>query len=1111
MATLTGYKNVRESGDAVTGHSNPVFVFDEATSPVVDNSQLHSINDEFVDASSSVATIMDDANEQPAQVVVVGGALNEKTEKGEDPLQQQRRRSSSPTSSTSAGSDATQKINDSQDQSIKVQSKPDTQASQDKLQQPMVTIELTQPSAPGTPTTEAKNDATKKPRSYLTTTGGGTDGNGDEQDDLSFLAGCGKSPRTPRRSPLMALFRGQKERASVRKTYTDEDAFEIEWSRLHLAINEKWWVKAMNAIHQAPSMLGMGTTNERASAISADDKAEMGMAQMQNGLPLAAATGGCIDQRPMIERAVDARGRKLILNNVSGRVRSGEITAIMGPSGAGKTSLLHSLFGKHRSNVEGSIRVTGAPDKKHLTVCTIPQSESLIGHLTTHESLWFASRLKNTDKQFDHERNIRRVVELLDLSSCQHTRINKCSGGQQKRVSIAQEMLSNPDILVLDEPTSGLDSLTCYRTVKVLRDLVEASKAHNMVNPMAIVLTIHQPHVEVLELFHSVIIMAVGGACMYQGPPGDMEPTIKAHAGPECQILPGYNAASYMVEIASGEYGHQPIKALVAHQEEKFEHEQQQLSAARQLELNSIAAADNADKSSSAGNKHNKRSNQELYGKPSDHKLQAANNNNNYSHNSHDIDSRIMTPDSSKNSDGVFWYHVKLMTKRAFLANGRDPLLFTIRIGAHIFIPLVVAFIYGNTMGVPNACPTYSPEVDLSPLFNGEDEAFERMEMVQILVRKQFQNIGLHFMVYYAFGLCMLAFTAISFPLIMHVLVKEVRNGWYSLSTFILGKMFAEIPMALILPPISVGIIYMMTGQPSSYLQWRFFVQSIILILIIMIAEAQGLIFGAVFMNSMQTAVFSASVSTVPFILLSGFLVRIDEVPKFLQYLSVFSYFRHSVEALIITRYGFGMCPCDPAVIACGSPIAVGIHPQLLSTIDYYMENYGKTPDAGLFDSGDSEETNVVGNNRTVARIVEATTELPPEILVAKEALESSRVIAAALDAEDMTAIGPQFSSEAYRRAYEEEQQRVCRERLYGGAEPPKHAKFFDKMAQMITKAAAFGKSIKSCEDIKPYTMRDMNLKDSQLAWRILYLFANIVVLKLISYFVVNFCIKLKL
>lgn len=1060
MATLTGFKAVKEpqvqgqqeqQQQQPNGQQNPVFVFDEvdvneSSSPATTNNVRE---EEFQDASSQ-ASVNVAANQEAAE--------DNQSEKDK------------PDGKTVSTQPAAEPKSPPEEQDRKLAAQKDKSKSQDSATANQL-INKSVPTSNAAPRHQRATNNSLNPNSH------------DDGDNVSVsmlaidCVGTGKSPRTPRRSPLMALFRG-KPRESVRRLYTDEDQFEIEWANLSLEVQKKWYHK-------------LNLSNLLLS----------GQSQHQSEKTLC-------DGRPM---------PKMILNKVDGRIKSGEITAVLGPSGAGKTSLLNSLFGKYRTAIQGSVKVTGAPSKKHLTVCTIPQSDYLIGYLTTEESLWFASRLKNCEDDFNHDRNIERVIELLGLQRCRQTRINKLSGGQYKRVSIAQEMLSSPDILVLDEPTSGLDSLTCYRTVKVLRDLVEASKAHNLVNPMSIILTIHQPHREVLDLFHSVYVMAVGGQTLFQGPPSEMESCIDKYSGTSMPAQ-GYNPASFMVELASEEYGRKPIEMLVAKQREKFrdstKHKYNYDFTDISLDCNgkSKLYSSNDTLASQAGG-HKADSTVSLYPLDKDKSSKfvdielgtnLAANGTKAATQAKDIDSRIMTPRSGKNSDGVFWRHVSLMSKRCFLSNTRDPLLFTIRVGAHIFIPLVVALIYGPRMGIPNGCPFYKPEINLLEYASmGLEEIQEKHDDIRI----QFQNVGLHFMVYYAFGLCMLAFTAISFPLIMHVLIKEIRNGWYSLGTFILGKMFAELPMAIILPPISVGIIYVMTGQPSSYLQWRYMVQSLLLILIIMIAEAKGLVFGAVCMNSMQTAVFAASVSTVPFILLSGFLIRIREVPYVLQHLAKFSYFKHSVEALIITRYGYGMCPCDPELIPVGgTPRIIGIPPQIMSLTDYYVNAYVSSTDNST-EAEAATETNVVGNNRNIERIIESVTTLSPEIDKADTTGAPSRAkrAATARPKQKPTTTTTSSITTTMLATTSPTDEEADTER------PVKQGVFFDKLASLLTRANAFGYAIQTCQDVEPFTMKDMFLKDNMLPPLIGYLFLYIVILKLISYFIVEICVKLKL
>ena len=218
-------------------------------------------------------------------------------------------------------------------------------------------------------------------------------------------------------------------------------------------------------------------------------------------------------------------------------------------------------------------------------------------------------------------------------------------------------------------------------------------------------------------------------------------------------------------------------------------------------------------------------------------------------------------------------------------------------------------------------------------------------------------------------------------------------------------------------------ITYPLTGQPPSYLQWRFLLATGIFVITSLIAQTQGLIFGALFMNAMQAAVFVAPVSTTPLILLSGFLIRISQMPAYLQKISTLSYFRYAIESLTIIRYGFGQCPCDPAVVT-GKPVhAVGVPEQLRTMTNYWLSTFNSEP-------ADSSADYSLSGNLLNDTIVEVST------------------IAPALVAENST-----------------EQQ----------------VDFFQDLTVLLARANSFGADIRTCKELKPYPMIDFSLEDNQL------------------------------
>jgi ABC-type multidrug transport system ATPase subunit len=155
------------------------------------------------------------------------------------------------------------------------------------------------------------------------------------------------------------------------------------------------------------------------------------------------------------------REEKIILNQLNGCVEFGSLNALMGPSGSGKTSLLRCLNGRYKTLMTDETRIYLSRFKK-IRTCFISQDERehLLNGLTAKQSLIYASKLKNCDKNLDHQKNVKDLMKEFLISDIENICIENCSGGEQKRLSIALELTSQikPNLLCIDEPTSGLDS-----------------------------------------------------------------------------------------------------------------------------------------------------------------------------------------------------------------------------------------------------------------------------------------------------------------------------------------------------------------------------------------------------------------------------------------------------------------------------------------------------------------------------------------------------------------------------------------------------------------------------------------------------------------------------
>ncbi|KAH8114133.1 hypothetical protein DFH11DRAFT_1704353 [Phellopilus nigrolimitatus] len=245
---------------------------------------------------------------------------------------------------------------------------------------------------------------------------------------------------------------------------------------------------------------------------------------------------------------------KVILDNVSGRVEPGHMMAILGPSGAGKTTLVEILAGKQKAGyVSGHVSRTSVSgdDAGFPRIAFVPQQDVLPAMLTVREALTFAAELRLPECVPAHEKCARvdAVLAQLGLDRVADARIGSgarrgVSGGEMRRVSIGLELVGRPDALVLDEPTSGLDSVSAARVAEVLRAV-----AHDPEHPIAVIASIHQPSSKLYHTFDRVMVLSHGRA-LYSGR-GGLAPAEHFAAHGVGMSPEGYNIAEHLLDIAS--------------------------------------------------------------------------------------------------------------------------------------------------------------------------------------------------------------------------------------------------------------------------------------------------------------------------------------------------------------------------------------------------------------------------------------------------------------------------------------------------------------------------------------------------------------------------------
>ncbi|KAG0366744.1 hypothetical protein BC939DRAFT_467473 [Gamsiella multidivaricata] len=252
-------------------------------------------------------------------------------------------------------------------------------------------------------------------------------------------------------------------------------------------------------------------------------------------------------------------GGREVVKQVSGVVKPGQLMAIMGASGAGKTSLLDILARRHKSGVvNGNIYVNGrtvSSQEYKRVVGYVDQEDTLMPTLTVYETILYSALLRlPRDMSFDAKRfRVMETMSELGILSIKDMKIGtsgqrSISGGEKRRVSIACELVTSPSILFLDEPTSGLDSYNAYNVVECL---VTLARTYNR----TVVCTIHQPRSNIFALFDQLVLMAKGHL-VYSGETRNLSGHLQSlgHACPE-----GFNMADYMLDLTM--YTGNPPKA----------------------------------------------------------------------------------------------------------------------------------------------------------------------------------------------------------------------------------------------------------------------------------------------------------------------------------------------------------------------------------------------------------------------------------------------------------------------------------------------------------------------------------------------------------------------
>ncbi|OWZ67668.1 hypothetical protein AYX14_01471 [Cryptococcus neoformans] len=247
---------------------------------------------------------------------------------------------------------------------------------------------------------------------------------------------------------------------------------------------------------------------------------------------------------------VNGKPRQL-LNNIFGYCKAGTLTALMGSSGAGKTTLMDVLAArKTDGDIRGEVLMNGKqlPISFQRTTGYCEQVDVHLPQATVREALEFSALLRQPRTLSDKEKlaYVDVIIDLLELHDIEDALIGTPEAGlgveQRKRLTIGVELVSKPTLLFLDEPTSGLDGQNSYLIVSFLRKLAATGQA--------VLCTIHQPSAALFAQFDQLLLLKGGGNTVYFGAVSELTSYFEKQG---VTIPKDVNPAERMIDIVSGD------------------------------------------------------------------------------------------------------------------------------------------------------------------------------------------------------------------------------------------------------------------------------------------------------------------------------------------------------------------------------------------------------------------------------------------------------------------------------------------------------------------------------------------------------------------------------
>ncbi|KAI8908931.1 hypothetical protein EDD86DRAFT_191026 [Gorgonomyces haynaldii] len=606
-------------------------------------------------------------------------------------------------------------------------------------------------------------------------------------------------------------------------------------------------------------------------------------------------------QGAQVGQAGSGKKKMAVLEDVQGIVRPGQVMAIMGGSGAGKTTFLDILARKNKSGVaSGDVLVNGKfmdyNDYRNI-IGYVDQEDTLMDTLTVYETILYSALLRLPEKMSLEEKKQRVQDTMIELDILQiaNRRIGSSgkrglSGGEKRRVSIACELVTSPSILFLDEPTSGLDSFNAYNVIECLVGLAREFQR-------TVIFTIHQPRSNIYALFDQLVLLSKGRA-VYSGPAQEYVLQHFSSLGYECPM--GFNLADYLVdltmhasksddadsedEIAMGQMADSMISTTSSNRGHRLNIREEQEGKLYSPKSPKITQFQMTEPGSSTRRSPTKKSLSQLISDDDIVRLPLTDESkrliNGYKHSAvgqsikREIESSLNIHYPGESQERLrrarqmasWWTQFTILSSRTFKNLIRNPDL----LKTHYLISVFVAVLCGL-------------------LFWNVDNSLAG-----------FQNrLGVMFFICAVFGFgCLSSMQAFASERL--IFVRERANRYYSPVTYFLSKILCDIVPLRVVPPIILGLIsYNMIGlKPDIGALLRLL---LVLVLFNLSAASICLAISIIFKDT-GVANLVATLVMLFEMLFGGLLLNKASIPAAFQWLDRLSFFNYAFEALVVNE-----------------------------------------------------------------------------------------------------------------------------------------------------------------------------------------------------------------